>query len=65
MPHFGCLACKTRLRGTAGEADPMGIYGAVCGSLVEPVGDLREIGGTALSSHAAAHRTPARQGQGS
>jgi hypothetical protein len=40
MPHFECLACKTRLHGTDGEADPIGDLCPVCGSLLEPVGDL-------------------------
>jgi len=38
MPHFKCLACKTRLQSTESPADPIG----VCGSLLEPVGDLGE-----------------------
>ena len=45
MPHFKCLACKTRLHGTERQADPIGDPCPVCGSLLEPVGDLGEIVG--------------------
>jgi hypothetical protein len=45
MPHLKCLACKTRLHGTESEADPTGDLCPVCGSLLEPVGDLGEIVG--------------------
>jgi len=45
MPHFKCLACKTRLRSTESEADQIGDLCPVCGSLLEPVGDLGEIVG--------------------
>jgi len=46
MPHFKCLACKPRLHGTEGEADPIGDLCPVCGSLLEPVGDSGESWGT-------------------
>jgi hypothetical protein len=45
MPHFGCLACKTRLRSTESDADLIGDLCPVCGSLLESVGDLGEIVG--------------------
>ena len=45
MPHFKCLACETRLHGTESEANPIGDLCPVCGSLLEPVGDLGEIVG--------------------
>lgn len=45
MRHFKCLACKTRLRRAEGGADPIGDLCPVCGSLLEPVGDLGEIVG--------------------
>ena len=45
MPCFECLECKTRLHGTASETDPIGDLYPVCGSLLEPVGDLGEIVG--------------------
>jgi hypothetical protein len=45
MPHFKCLACETRLHSTDGRADPIGDLCPVCGSLLEPVGDLSEIVG--------------------
>jgi hypothetical protein len=61
MPHFECVECNTGLRSTSSEADPIGDLCPVRGSLVEAVGDVREIGGTALSRHAAAHCTAARK----
>ena len=45
MAHLKCLACKTRLQSTESPADPIGDLCPVCGSLLEPVGDLREIVG--------------------
>ena len=45
MPYFKCLACKTRLYSMEGQADPIGDLCPVCGSLLEPVGDLAEIVG--------------------
>jgi hypothetical protein len=45
MPDFKCLACKTRLHSTESEADRIGDLCPVCGSLLEPVGDLGEIVG--------------------
>ncbi len=45
MPHFKCLACKTRLRSTESGADLIGDICPVCGSLLESVGDLGEIVG--------------------
>jgi hypothetical protein len=45
MPHFKCLACKTRLRSTESDADLIGDLCPVCGSLLESVGDLGEIVG--------------------
>jgi hypothetical protein len=45
MPHFGCLACKTRLRSTESNADLIGDLCPVCGSLLASVGDLGEIVG--------------------
>ena len=43
MPHLKCLACETRLQDTVSQADPIGDLCPVCGSLLEPVGDLGEI----------------------
>ena len=48
MPCFECLECKTRLHGTASEADPIGELCPVCGSLLERVGDLGEIVGNRI-----------------
>jgi hypothetical protein len=45
MRHLKCLACKTCLRSTDSETDPIGDLCPVCGSLLEPVGDLGEIVG--------------------
>lgn len=45
MTHFKCLACNTRFYSTESEADPIGDLCPVCGSLLEPVGELGEIGG--------------------
>ena len=43
MAHLKCLACRTRLYSTESPADPIGDLCPVCGSLLEPVGDLGEI----------------------
>jgi len=48
MPHFKCLPCKTRLYSTQSHADPIGHPCPVCGSLLEPVGNLGEIVGYRL-----------------
>jgi hypothetical protein len=45
MPHFGGLACETRLRSTESNADLIGDLCRVCGSLLASVGDLGEIVG--------------------
>jgi hypothetical protein len=45
MPHFKCVGCKTRLYSAAALADLDGDLCPGCGSLLEPVGDLREIVG--------------------
>jgi hypothetical protein len=45
MAHFKCLGCMTRLHRTECQADPIGDLCPVCGSLLEPVGDLGEIVG--------------------
>lgn len=45
MPHFKCVACKTRLYGAATPADVVGDLCPGCGSLLEPVGKLAEIVG--------------------
>jgi hypothetical protein len=45
MPHFKCLACKTRLYSAAGPGDLVGDLCPSCGSLLEPVGELTEIVG--------------------
>lgn len=45
MPHFKCLACKTRLYTAAGRDDLVGDLCPGCGSLLEPVGELAEVAG--------------------
>jgi hypothetical protein len=45
MPHFKCIACKTRLYSPADPVDPVGDLCPGCGSLLEPVGELSEIVG--------------------
>jgi hypothetical protein len=50
MAHFESRACKTRRYSTAGKADPIGDLCRGCRSLLEPAGDLREIGGAAQST---------------
>lgn len=45
MPHFKCVACKTRLYNAAGPADLVGDLCPGCGSPLEPVGELVEIVG--------------------
>ena len=42
MPHVRCLPCKTRLYSGESQADPIGHLCPVCGSLLEPGGDLGE-----------------------
>jgi hypothetical protein len=45
MPHFKCVACRTRLYSAAGPAELVGDLCPGCGSLLEPVGELAEIVG--------------------
>jgi hypothetical protein len=45
MPHYKCVACKTRLHSAAGPADLVGDLCPGCGALLEPVGELSEIVG--------------------
>jgi hypothetical protein len=45
VPHFKCVACKTRLHSPASRADLAGDLCPGCGSLLEPVGELAEIVG--------------------
>jgi hypothetical protein len=45
MPHFKCLACKTRLYSAARPSEGVGDLCPGCGSLLEPVGTLAEIVG--------------------
>jgi hypothetical protein len=45
MPHFKCVACKTRLYTAVGPDDLVGDLCPDCGSLLEPVGELAEIVG--------------------
>jgi len=45
MPHYKCVACKTRLYSAASPPDLVGDLCPECGSLLEPVGELAEIVG--------------------
>jgi hypothetical protein len=45
VPHFKCVACKTRLDSTAGPADLVDDLCPGCRSPLEPVGELAEIVG--------------------
>ena len=45
MAHLKCLACKTRLHSTDGQAESIGDLCPVRGSLLEPAGDLGDIVG--------------------
>jgi hypothetical protein len=51
MPHFKCVACKTRLYSAAGPAELVGDLCPGCGSLLEPVGELAEIVGFRAIRH--------------
>ena len=45
MPHFKCVACRTRLYSAAGPAELVWDLCSDCGGLLEPVGELAEIVG--------------------
>jgi hypothetical protein len=45
MPHFKCVACRTRLYSAASPAEAVGDLCPGCGSLLEPVGELAEVVG--------------------
>jgi len=65
MPHFKCLACKTRLRSAERQADLIGHLCRVSGSLLEPVGDLGEIVGSRVieTRGGTSHRGVSRAGR--
>jgi hypothetical protein len=62
MAHLKCLACRTRLQSRESPADLIGDLCPVCGSLLEPAGDVGEIVGYRViespdgSSHSGASR---------
>ncbi len=59
MPHFKCVACKTRLYSAAGPDDLVGDLCPGCGSLLEPVVELDEIVGfRSIKSRDAADEGP-------
>jgi hypothetical protein len=63
MPHFKCIACKTRLFNAADPPDLVGDLCPGCGTLLEPVSDLSEVVGfRSITSRdgAAAGDTPGR-----
>jgi hypothetical protein len=43
MPHYKCLACKTRLYSAGNPAELVGDLCPDCGVLLEPVGELAEV----------------------
>jgi hypothetical protein len=45
MPHFKCVACKTRLYTATSARDDVVDLCPGCGELLEPVGELAEIVG--------------------
>jgi hypothetical protein len=45
MPHFKCVACKTRMYSAATPQDPVAYPCPQCGSPLEPVDELAEIVG--------------------
>ena len=51
MPHFKCVACRTRLYSAPGPDDLVGDLCPGCGSLLEPVGELAEIVGFRAIKH--------------
>ena len=65
MPHFKCLACKTRLRSAERQADLIGDLCRVSGSLLEPVGDLGEnVGSRVIETRGGtSHRGVSRAGR--
>jgi hypothetical protein len=64
MPDLKCVECRTRLHSTESKADPIGDLCPGCGSLLEPAGDLGEIGGYRVVSRGGAwHGGASRAGQ--
>jgi hypothetical protein len=64
MAHLKCLACKTRLYSTDSPADPIGDLCPICGSLLEPVGDLGEIAGyRGIETRGTSHNGASRAGR--
>lgn len=57
MPHLKCQPCRNRLY-RAGSGDQVGDLCPVCGSLLEPVGELAEVVGFQLT------RLPERASEG-
>jgi hypothetical protein len=45
MPHFKCVACRTRLHSSGAPAELVGDLCPECGGLLEPVGSLVEVVG--------------------
>lgn len=43
MPHYKCVACKTRLYSKGSPADLVGDLCPDCGTLLEPVGEAAEV----------------------
>jgi hypothetical protein len=63
MPHYKCVACKTRLYRAASAAHQVRDPCPGCGSLLEPVGELAEVFGFRhVSSRESAADGDAREG---
>jgi hypothetical protein len=45
MPHFKCVACRTRLYSEGNPPDEVGDLCPSCGSVLEPVSELTELVG--------------------
>lgn len=60
MPHFTCVACKTRLSTPAAYADQVGDLCPVCGGPLEPVRNLAAVSGFhSIRPHSSAARSGA------
>jgi hypothetical protein len=58
MPHFKCVACRTRLHAVTSSTDPIGVLCVGCGALLEPVRSLSEVVGFAAITPREGAHTP-------
>src|SRR5436190_9627268 len=64
MPHFKCVACRSRLYSVGNPPTEGGDMCPSCGSLLEPVGELAElVGFRSIALHADAADQPAPDAQ--